>query len=261
MKEAEDGKYVQIPHNPNRTTEIDIIANQYNCMIEKIEDSLQKYMEAVIRQKDAEIVALETQINPHFLYNTLDTINWVAIDKEEYQISEMINSLAVILRYGINKSNRIVTVADEMEWMKKYVFLQQEKVKHNFSCKMDIEEKVLGYRIYKLLLQPFIENAIVHGFEEINPLHELQIRITKEENRLCIVIEDNGKGMEEETVEKLLHGEEMTGKNHIGIRNSLNRIRLYYGESAEVKIESRIGEGTRITIWLPVITEEMEAAE
>lgn len=255
MKEVEEGGYIHIPENPKRTAEIEMIARQFNSMIEKVEESVEKEREAVIKQKDAEIVALEAQINPHFLYNILDTVNWMAIEKEAYEISNMLNSLANILRYGIDKRNRIVTVAEEMEWVKQYLFLQQTKLKNPFFWNIEAETQVSERHLHKLLFQPFIENAILHGFQGVDRFHELNIRIARRGEKLQIVIEDNGKGMSEDMVQKFQAGDfkENDEKNQIGISNALNRLRLYYGTEAEVEVQSCLGKGTRIIIYIPEI--------
>lgn len=130
---------------------------------------MDKYKKSIVRQKNAEIAALEAQINPHFLYNTLDTINWMAIDRDEYEISNMITTLARILRYGISDSNGVVKIRDEVEWLKQYIFLQQTKLKNSFDCHIDVEPELMDLSIHKLLLQPFIENAILHGFPPCSP--------------------------------------------------------------------------------------------
>ena len=115
-------------------TEVEVIANQFNSMMEKLGQSIEKEKLATKKQRDAEIAALEAQINPHFLYNTLDTINWMAIDKDEFEISNSIGALASILRYGIDNSNSLVTVRQEEEWLKRYLFLQQTRLKNSFAC-------------------------------------------------------------------------------------------------------------------------------
>lgn len=258
MKEVEEGGYIRIPDNPKRTAEIEMIARQFNSMIVKVEESVEKEREALIKQKDAEILALEAQINPHFLYNILDTVNWMAIEKDAYEISNMLNSLANILRYGIDKRNRIVTVAEEMEWVKQYLFLQQTKLKNPFSWNIEAETQVSECRLHKLLFQPFIENAILHGFQGVCRAHELNIHIARMGEKLQIVIEDNGKGMSEEMVQRLQAEDfkENDEKNQIGISNALNRLRLYYGTKAEVEVKSCLGRGTRITIYIPEIDAE-----
>lgn len=234
--------------------EVEVISGQFNRMLERLGDSMEKEKNAIERQKSAEIAALEAQINPHFIYNTLDTINWMAIDRDEYEISSSINALAAILRYGINQSNEIVTVRQEEEWLKQYLFLQQTRLKNTFVCEIHVDAQVKEYHIHKLLLQPFVENAILHGFEGVDRTHRLSVQIGREENDLKIEIYDNGKGIPKQLVETMNRGEfpKCTEKNHIGMENAITRIGMYYGERAAVRIESEEDVYTRILITIPV---------
>ncbi|NLM12175.1 MAG: histidine kinase [Epulopiscium sp.] len=233
--------------------EVEAIALKFNDMLQKLYEALKKEKEAGEMQRIAEIKALEAQINPHFLYNTLDTINWMAIDKDEFEISNAISSLATILRYGINNSNAMVEVREEVEWLKKYIYLQQTRLKNTFHCEMTIDPEVMHYKIHKLLLQPFIENAIIHGFEGTKREHVLKIQIKAEENKLSISIKDNGKGMEPSVVEKFNNraSYKTENSNHIGIENAISRLHMYYGKEARIKITSILGEGTEISILIP----------
>jgi len=166
MKIAEKGELsFRMEKYENISIEFITIAEQFNHMMGKINELLEEVKTASMKQKNAEIAALEAQINPNFLYNILDTINWMAIERDQYEISNTINSLGRILRYGIDKSNRMVQIRQEVEWLKQYIFLQQIRLKNMFECKMHIDPNVLGYHIHKLLFQPFVENAILHGFE------------------------------------------------------------------------------------------------
>lgn len=237
---------VHVAEDSTRPTEIEVIAEEFNSMMDKLKQSIQK-------QKDAEIAALEAQINPHFLYNTLDTINWMAIDKDEYEISNMIATLANILRYGISDSNGIVRIKDEVEWLKQYIFLQQTKLKKSFVCHINVEPEIMGLSIHKLLLQPFIENAILHGFEGVDRAPELRMDMGRKGSRISIRIQDNGCGMPDEMVREMNAGifRKTDNKNHIGMENAITRIHMYYGESAEVKIESHPGQGTTVQISIP----------
>ncbi len=233
--------------------EVEFIAIQFNDMLEKLDTALKKEKEAGERQRLAEITALEAQINPHFLYNTLDTINWMAIDKDEFEISNAINTLASILRYAIKNSNATVEVREELSWLKNYIYLQQTRLKNTFRCTMDIDTQVMECRVHKLLLQPFIENSIIHGFEGRSGENLLTIRMAKEDEYLQIMIGDNGKGMESSFVERLneraFHMMEENGD--IGIANAFTRLFMYYGEEAHVKIRSVLKEGTEIIILIP----------
>lgn len=143
------------------------IADNFNAMTEKVQGLIWEVKEVSDKQKDAEIRALEAQINPHFLYNTLDSINWMAIEKEEYEISRMLRNLGVILRYSVDKSNKMATVEELGDWLEKYVSLQRMRFNEAFDCEIYVQPETKKVKVYKLLLQPFVENAIIHGFKGI----------------------------------------------------------------------------------------------
>lgn len=249
MRKAGKGDLaVHVAPDKTRPTEIEIIAEEFNSMMDKLKKSIEK-------QKNAEIAALEAQINPHFLYNTLDTINWIAIDKDEYEISNMIATLAGILRYGISDSNGIVKIRDEVDWLKQYIFLQQTKLKNSFKCHIDAEPELMDLYIHKLLLQPFIENAILHGFEGVDRAHYLQMVMRREDEFIKIEIKDNGCGISSETVHEMNEGifRKTGDKSHIGMENAITRLHMYYGENAGVMIKSELEQGTVVEIRIPVI--------
>lgn len=258
MERAREGDLdTQIIINQDMPVEIEMMASAYNQMIEKLKYANEKEKEANRKQQEAQIAALEAQINPHFLYNTLDTINWMAIEKDEFDISNAINALATILRYAIAKSNARVTVKDEMEWLKKYIFLQQFRLKDQFSCELDVDPDLLEAPIYKLLMQPFIENAIIHGFEDKAEHAAIWISLKQSDNNIVIRIRDNGKGMPEETVDQINRGNvEGKDRTHIGMGNVITRMKMYYGQNATVTAESILGEGTQITLLIPIFSEE-----
>lgn len=244
---------VHVAPDSRRPTEIEIIAEEFNSMMDKLKLSIEK-------QKNAEIKALEAQINPHFLYNTLDTINWLAIDKDEYEISNMIATLAGILRYGISDSNKIVKIKDEVDWLKQYIFLQQTKLKNSFACHIDVEPELMNLSIHKLLLQPFIENAILHGFEGVDRAYCLQMSMRRELDFIKIEIADNGCGMPPEKVQEMNEGifKKTDDKNHIGMENAITRLHMYYGEDVRFEIESKLGSGTTVRIWIPITEDNVK---
>lgn len=235
--------------------EIGTIADNFNEMTVKVRELIREVTEAEENRKNAEIRALEAQINPHFLYNTLDSINWMAIEKEEYEISKMIRNLGVILRYSVNKSNQIVTIRELADWLKKYISLQQMRFNDAFSYRLNIEEETYTEKVYKLLLQPFVENAIIHGFKEMESGGLLQIDIMAAEHGqgIIIIIEDNGAGMPQEMLKCFNNKEEAIkdeGKS-IGLHNAFSRMNMYYGEKASWNVSSIEGMGTVITLRLP----------
>ena len=247
--------------------EISIIGDNFNLMMNKINSLIPELkhqmkltFEASDRQRKAEIMALEAQINPHFLYNTLDSINWMAIEKREYEISNMLKSLAQILRYSISESNSMVEISEEVEWLRQYIYLQKTRFDNSFECQINVDESIMHYKIYKLILQPFIENAIIHGFEKIDSGGLLTISIMPDHGMVRIVIEDNGCGISTEQIrdinkfinEKM--SEEIDSKTAgIGIKNALGRIKMYYGNAINVRIENRDPNGTRIILVIPCV--------
>ncbi len=254
MKAAQEGELSVQVELDYQEDEISQIATRFNKMILKIKKLLEEVKNATFKQKEAEIRALEAQINPHFLYNTLDAINWMAIDKEEHEISSMLKTLAQILRYSVNKSNSIVSLREEIEWVKQYLYLQQIRFNYSFECFMELNEVVLGCHVHKLLFQPFVENAIIHGFEGLKKGGILKLKVEETGNSIQIYIEDNGKGMNEEVVEALNSSEDNlveTKGSGIGIRNVFNRIKIYYGEKGGWKVTSTPGKGTVVNLQIP----------
>lgn len=255
MKKTGSGNMsVRIPLHDKMTKEIETIAVEFNGMLEKLEEASQRERAAAQKQQEAEIRALEAQINPHFLYNTLDTINWMAIDKDEFDISNAINSLATILRYAIANSNEQVAFRSEIEWLKKYIYLQQFRLKNKFSFQLDVAEEAMDCRVHKLLLQPFVENAIIHGFEGKASECRLTLRAQRKGDCLEIEIQDNGKGMDEQITELINENRllESGERRHIGFNNAVTRIRMYYGEKGHLSVKSVPMEGTTVMIILPV---------
>ncbi len=247
MESAQNGDLsVRVTDTSEMPIEVEQIADGFN-------DTMSKLGVAIERQREAQIVAMEAQINPHFLYNTLDTINWMAIDKDEYDISNAINALATILRYAIAGSNAEVRVKDEAEWLKKYIYLQQYRVKNQFSCRIDVDPEVTEAKIHKLLLQPFIENAIIHGFDKNREDAVLTVSINRSGDALNILIEDNGVGMDGALMEEVNRGEfEEAGSGAgIGLRNAVTRLLMYYGSAASIHAEAALPSGTRIHISIP----------
>lgn len=235
------------------------IADNFNAMTEKVRGLIREVKEVSDKQKDAEIRALEAQINPHFLYNTLDSINWMAIEKEEYEISRMVRNLGVILRYSVDKSNKMATVEEMADWLEKYVSLQRMRFNDAFQCEIHVQPETKKVQVYKLLLQPFVENAILHGFKGIEQGGILRVDVMFSEHReeLDIIIEDNGKGIPREMVEKFNDKEEVLKDEgiSIGLHNACARMRMYYGESASWNVSSIEKVGTVITLRIPVMEE------
>lgn len=252
MDRAYSGDYSVQIEGSDAYEEFAQISSHFNYMVKQIEVSARQEKEALIREKNAEITALEAQINPHFLYNTLDAINWVAIENEQFQISKMLGNLAVILRYSIQNSTITVTMENEIEYLKKYILLQQQRFDFSFKCLLDIGPELMSCSLHKLLFQPLIENAIIHGFPGRTGDDTIWVRaVRSEDGRLEICVRDNGRGMDAALVEELNHFDyrNNTVESSIGIRNVFMRVKYYYGELGDFRVRSD-GNGTEVTLWI-----------
>ena len=234
------------------TDEIGQIGSEYNRMVENIETLIEKVYKMEITQKQAEIDFLCMQINPHFLYNTLDTISWMAIMQGNLDISEMTISLADLLRAMIQK-DRFVTVEDEMKTVKDYLLIQGQRFGDKISVIYDIDEQAYPCRIPNFILQPLIENAIIHGLEPKLEKGTLRVQIKLENEAVAFCIADNGVGMSREEIQALYEKCEMNDTNqNIGLKNVYRRLILCYGETSRLHIESEKHRGTKIKFILPM---------
>ena len=249
----EAGIPARLPRNQEMLSEIDVIAKQYNHTIDDLEKALLREKTETENSRKAEIRMLEAQINPHFIYNILDTVNWIAIEKDEYDISNAISTLAAILRYAISNSDKPVTLRDEVDWLKKYVYLQQFRLKNKFSFEIKTDPEILDVRVHKLIIQPFVENAIMHGFDTQRETYTLQVSMLAEGSKVAITIADNGKGISPEILAALRSGDvkEIRDKAGIGLSNAFLRLHRYCEGQDEVSVQSVLDEGTTVTIRFP----------
>ncbi|WP_172675846.1 sensor histidine kinase [Propionispora sp. 2/2-37] len=255
MKISETGK-VLLKNKRPIIKEIDSIYQNFDNMLQHINMLITRIKYITKQQKDYEIKSLEMQINPHFLYNSLDMINWMSIDAGEYQISDAIHSLAQILRYSITDINMPVTIDKEVVWLERYLHLQQMRFKGVFDYRINISPEARSCLIYKMILQPFVENAILHGFSGQRDHNKIQVEIYLQENKLHISIKDNGRGMPPEVLAKvkdLLKNRQVPLQGRIGLHNVFNRLRLYYEQAVTVTLESQPEDGTLVWLSIPVI--------
>lgn len=242
--------------------ELYVIVRQFNKMtarvnslVETLRQRNEEIKAAAISQKHAEIKALEAQINPHFLFNTLDSINWRAIEHDEEEISNMLGALGSLLRYSVSNIDMEVVLEAEISWLKKYVFLQRDRFQDSFDCRYDITEEALAFPIYKMLLQPIIENTILHAFEEVKEGGMIDVKAyIRTDNKLQISIRDNGCGMSEDTlaeIKKEINEKGPLNSKSIGISNVIHRLKIYYHEEAEITVTSKLGQGSEFVLVIP----------
>ena len=237
--------------------EIKDIEFGFNEMVENLDNLINQVKQAVLEQKNAELSALEAQIDPHFLYNTLDSINWKAIENEQYDISSMLVALANILRYTVDNAGGTSTLAQELGWLKQYMVLQGTRMGKIPVIETDIPEELFGFQIHKLLLQPFVENSVKYGFYGKEEECVLKISARQMEYQIHIQIEDNGNGITQDMLAKI-NDERSDMKGHLGITNVRKRLKLYYGEEAMVYFESEEHLYTRVHLFIPMTDEHQE---
>lgn len=253
MSEIENGDFnVQIPGVEHPTNEVERIAAGFNEMSGQLKQLVETVKQSTVDQKNAELQAMEAQIDPHFLYNTLDTINWKALEHDEFEISNMVGALADILRYSIRNPGDMVSIGQELSWLDRYIMLQKEKLDQPLSVVTDVPEKLMGYRIHKLLLQPFVENAINHGFRRMSMPCRIEISMRLAGEQFYIRIRDNGCGIPPDLVEELNNKNSSDG-HHVGVANVRKRLELYYSDDHEMYFESREGQGTSVHLFIRAV--------
>lgn len=247
--------------------EISNVGNEFNSMLDEIDglthrliDTNTRLYETELLKKQSELGFLKSQINPHFLYNTLESIKSIANINKIYQISDMSKALAQIFRYSI-KGEDVVTLAEELEITKSYITIQQIRFSDRFDTEYDFTEEVLRCKVVKMILQPLVENAVYHGLETKMGQGHLLIKGQIEDNNLIISIIDDGKGISKDTLSKICSKLSETGELirkydredsiSIGLVNVNNRIRLTYGELYGVNIKSVPDKGTSVIIKIP----------
>ena len=246
---AKDNEYPRVKIVSN--DEIGMIGLEYNKMAENIETLIEKVYKMELTQKQAELEFLQMQINPHFLYNALDTISWMALAKGNMDVSEMTIALAELLRATIKKES-FITLREEMNTVKDYLLIQQERFGDKISAEYFVEEDAYSCMVPNFILQPVIENAIIHGLEPKIEKGKLSINISIQDEFLTFLVEDNGVGMDEtEILDLYKKCRENNTKQSIGLKNVYRRLLLCYGESSMLKIESKKEQGTRIPFLIP----------
>ena len=231
-------------------------------MVEELQELTDKMVKEQEEKRKNELDALQSQINPHFLYNTLDSIMWM-IESERYEDAvSMVQALGRLLRISLSRGKNVISVGDELQHARSYLAIQKYRYKNKFTSYFEVEPDIEQYKTIKLVIQPLIENAIYYGMEYMDGEGEIHIRAYTREQDLYLEVEDNGPGMPEEQVEHLLTGGEKARQkgSGIGLKNVNQRIQLYFGTQYGLEIESEPDEGTVVRIHIPKTMEE-EAGE
>jgi two-component system, sensor histidine kinase YesM len=246
----------------DRKDELGYLSVCFNDMSQEIDVLLNQVYREQLTRKEAELKTLQAQINPHFLFNTLESINWMARLNEVPEISQMVTALSAILEASIGKGGAMVTLREEVAFVDSYILIMKNRYGERLTFTKQMEREILGMRVPKLILQPVIENAIYHGIDKNRRAGLIHLEVLRQEKEVRIIVEDNGSGIEEEQL-KLLNDTLLENDDKflidnefselgIGLRNVNRRIKLFYGQHYGAFVESRMESYTRVILTLPL---------
>lgn len=242
--------------NVNTGVEATALSNSMNTMIDKINELLEQVTTEQIRLRKAEFELLQAQINPHFLYNTLDAIIWLAEAGEQKRVVGMVRNLSDFFRTSLNQGKDINSIKEEMLHVKSYLEIQHVRYQDILSYDIEVPEALYIYSIPKITIQPLVENALYHGIKNKRGMGHIRIRGQAGEKDFTITVTDDGIGIDETRLRQVQSGIQnkvLTGKDFYGLYNVCERIRLNFGEEYGIFIESVYGEGTSVRVILPYV--------
>ncbi len=252
MREVEKGNFDNALLEVDGQNEIDRLSTNFNIMTTEIKQLMEQNVEDQRQKRKSELKALQAQINPHFLYNTLDSIIWMAEWGKNKDVVLMTSSLAKLLRQSISNQNEFVRVEEEVEYTRSYLVIQKMRYKDKLEYDIQVDEEALDVRMPKLVLQPLVENAIYHGIKYKEGKGRVTVRAGIEGDSIVLKIEDDGIGMTQEQLSRIFEKRETdTRKNGVGVLNVHERIQLYYGKEYGLAFESMEGRGTQVEIRIP----------
>ena len=237
------------------TREVEELSDSFRHMVGRIQRLMTAVREEEVALRKTELKALQAQINPHFLYNTLDSIAWMCERGKNADAVQMVHALARLFRISISRGHELIPIEKEVEHARSYLKIQKFRYKDQFEYEFQVDESCLGYYCNKITLQPIIENAIYHGIDRMVDQGFITIRIFPDGEDIVFQVEDNGIGMTEEQCSQFLkqEGSDRQGLGGIGIKNVNDRIKIYFGEKYGISIESELDEGTCVTIRMPKV--------
>lgn len=255
MKRAEEGS-LDVQFHTTYNDEIGQLGQSFNHMIDAIKNLINLVNIEHKRKRNAELQAFQAQIKPHFLYNTLDTIHWMALDYNARDIIEIVDALTNLFRIGLSRGSEIISLADEIEHVKSYLIIQMARYEDKFHYSFTYEEELLGYKVIKLIIQPIVENAIYHGVKAQRGKGQIQIKIEEKNQALLISVTDTGPGIPSNKVKEMneiLEGFRIRTQEYgYGLFNVNERIKLTYGNIYGITLYSTLGKGTTVIIRHPI---------
>lgn len=268
MRRAESGDLSVPPYSEQRGDEVGMLGRSFDHMLIRLRQQIGLVERKERQKREAELRSLQDNIKPHFLYNTLDTIHWMARKKNAGEVSEMVESLSKLFRIGLSKGGDIIPLTDEIEHIRSYVRIQQTRYAGRLSVEIEADPRADEWFVLKLLLQPLVENAIYHGIKARRGPGRIRIRIAAEAGALHLEVTDDGAGMEPEglaqlraklehpleALERQASERERSGRSY-GMLNVQARLKLAFGEQYGIRIGSAAGEGTTVTVVHPLLLE------
>ena len=252
MKSAEKGEFHAVDIRAGNN-EIGMLRDGYNKMISEIQELIKRVIKDQRIKRKAELDVLQAQIKPHFLYNTLGSINSLALMGKTQEVCDIVDALGGYYRLSLSKGSEIVTISEEIDIVKNYLKIQQARFADMFSVQYDLDERCANYKILKLVLQPLVENSFYHGIRPKGEYGTIIISTRLMEDCIRLTVEDDGTGMTEEDLHKILDSKIGRDNNSsFGLRGTIERLRIFYGNDDGFKIESKAGVGTKVTISIPV---------
>lgn len=261
VKKVRDGDLTSRCQVANKD-EIGELSQSFNYMIQQINVLMDEKIYEQNMIKDAEYKALQAQINPHFMYNTLNSIRWMAILSKADNIKQMIDVLNRLLRSTTKTTDKFISIEEEINMLKDYYYIQ----KHSYSCKFevvwDIDESALKYKCVKFILQPLFENAIFYGIVPKDGIGTIIVKVKKNDDHIEMSVKDDGAGMSQELIKQILSQQKQKkGFTGIGIRNVDKRLKITYGDTYGLKIESVLGQYTKLSIIIPICNKTVTCEE
>ena len=229
--------------------EVQDLSSSFAHLVRKIQQLMATVRAEEVNLRKTELRALQAQINPHFLYNTLDSISWMCEQGKNKDAVVMVNALAQLFRISISKGHELIPIRSEVQHAKSYLQIQSVRYKDQFSYRFEVDESCLDYLCNKITLQPIIENAIYHGINGLVDEGEIIIRIESRGDDILATVEDNGVGMEPEQIEAIFRRSDT--KSGIGIKNVNDRLKIWFGDAYGITIESEPDCGTRVMVRMP----------
>lgn len=252
-KSADDFQYT-LKTEP--VAEIDVLSASFAHMAKKMQQLMEQIRAEEITLRKTELKALQAQINPHFLYNTLDSIQWMCEQGKNADAVEMVGALARLFRISISRGKELIPLKDELRHAESYLIIQSYRYKNQFTYTFQVDADLTDCLCNKITIQPLLENAIYHGIDRMVDEGQITVRVQKDGDRdIRIEIEDNGVGMREEQCRQILE-KEHSDSGGIGVKNVNDRLKIYFGEQYGIQIQSELDRGTLVTVRIPQIRKE-----